>query len=55
MKKRRLVHCNGKYHVILPSGWVEAVGIQEGDEVTLKIDDEDFHRLIIQLVKKSNE
>lgn len=55
MEKRRLVYCNGKYHVILPSGWVEAVGIQEGDEVTLKIDSEDFHRLIIRLVKKGNE
>ncbi len=52
MKKRRVVHCNGKYHVILPSGWVKAVDMQEGDEVTLKIDDEDCHRLIIQLVKK---
>lgn len=55
MKKRRLVHCNGKYHVILPSGWVKAVGIQEEDEVTLEIDDEDFHRLIIKLVRKSKE
>ncbi|MCC7559449.1 MAG: AbrB/MazE/SpoVT family DNA-binding domain-containing protein [Methanobacterium sp.] len=35
--------------------WVKAVGIEEGDEVTLEIDDEDFHRLIIKLVKKSQE
>lgn len=55
MKKRRLVFCNGNYHVILPSGWVKDVGVQEGDEVTLEIDDEDYHRLIIKLVKRSNE
>jgi hypothetical protein len=54
VKKRRVVHCNGKYHVILPSGRVKDVGIQEGDEVTLEIDDEDFHKLIIRLVKKSD-
>jgi len=39
-EKHRLVHCNGKYHVILPSGWVKAVDIQEGDEITLEIDDD---------------
>lgn len=51
MKKRRLVYCNGKYHVILPSEWVKAVGVHDGDEVTLEIDEEDFHKLIIKLVK----
>ncbi|MBI5681374.1 MAG: AbrB/MazE/SpoVT family DNA-binding domain-containing protein [Methanobacterium sp.] len=51
MKKRTLVYCNGKYHVILPSKWVKAVDIHVGDEVTLEMDDEDFHRLIIKLVK----
>lgn len=51
MEKRRLVYCNGKYHVILPSEWVNAVGIRDGDEVTLEIDEEDFHKLIIKLVK----
>ncbi len=52
MKKRKVIHCNGKYHVILPSEWVKTVNMQEGDEVTLEVDDEDCHRLIIQLVKK---
>jgi antitoxin component of MazEF toxin-antitoxin module len=52
MEKRRLVYCNGKYHVILPSKWVKSVGVQDGDEVTLEIDKEDYHKLIIKLIKK---
>lgn len=49
---RRLVFCNEKFHVILPDNWVKAVGIKKGDYVTLKIDDEDFTKLIL---KKSKE
>ncbi|MGZ7068740.1 MAG: AbrB/MazE/SpoVT family DNA-binding domain-containing protein [Methanobacterium sp.] len=47
---RRLVYCNDKYHVILPNKWIEAVNIHEGDHVTLEIDDNNFHKLIIKKV-----
>jgi bifunctional DNA-binding transcriptional regulator/antitoxin component of YhaV-PrlF toxin-antitoxin module len=49
---RRLVYCNDQFHVILPDKWVNAVGIQRGDHVTLEIDEKDFHKLII---KKSDD
>lgn len=45
---RRLVYCNDQFHVILPDKWVKAVNIHKGDHVTLNIDDNDFHKLIIK-------